>query len=121
MISPPAHATAPATLGPAPARRSRFAVRGLRSFGFGVLMALLLTGLGHHALWPNLVYSVCIAMLCWFTIDVGRVPLARWQHRGAAACSPEAASHWPGWPLMIAAIVLCTVVGFSGGHALGRW
>jgi len=109
-------------LAPAPeSRRARFAVRGLRSLGFGVVIALLLTGIGDDPLWPNLVHSVSIAMLCWFTIDLGRVPLARWKHRHDSAGSPEAASLWPGWPLMLVVIALGTVIGFSGGNALAGW
>jgi hypothetical protein len=115
-------AATPEASAPTPAsRRARFAVRGLRSLGFGVLIALLLTAVGNDTLRANLVHSVGIAVLCWFTIDLGRVPLARWKHRHAPADSPEAGSLWPGWPLMLVAITFGTAVGFSGGNALAGW
>ncbi|MEP7100066.1 MAG: histidine kinase [Burkholderiales bacterium] len=100
--------------------RKRFFVRGLRSIGFGVLIALLLTGGFGTPFWPNLVQSVCISTLCWFTIDLMRVPLALWQHRNDPPGSAEAASHWPGWPLMVVAIVVGSVIGFSLGNELGN-
>ena len=99
-------------------RRERFAVRGLRSMMFGVVIALLLTGGFGTPFWPNLVQSVCIATMCWLTIDLGRVPLAKWAHRNDPPGSPEAASRWPGWPLMLIAIVVGTVIGFSIGNEL---
>ena len=79
----------------AKSRRSRFAVRGLRSVGFGIIIALLLTGGFGSPLWPNLVQSVCIAVSCWFSIDLGRIPLAKWAHRNDPPNSPDAQSHWP--------------------------
>jgi len=114
---PPTPATLTAPSGP-PKQRTRFAVRGLRSVGFGAAIGLLLTGGFGTPLWPNLVQSVCIATLCWFTIDLGRIPLAIWKHRHDPPGSPEAASHWPGWPLMVVALVVGTVIGFSVGNEL---
>ena len=111
----------PSIPAPAPtpqARRARFAVRGLRSMGWGAVIALLLTGGFGTPFWPNLVQSVCIATMCWFAIDLGRIPLARWKHRHAVPGSPEAASHWPGWPLMALALVVGSVIGFSLGNTL---
>ena len=98
----------------------RFLVRGLRSIGFGVVIALLLTGGFGTPLWSNLVQSVCISTLCWFTIDLLRLLLALWQHRNAAPGSPAAASHWPGWPLMVIAIVVGSVIGFSVGNEIAN-
>jgi hypothetical protein len=103
-------------------RRARFAVRGLRTLGACVIIAALLTGLSHGSFWINLVHSVCIGICCWLAIDLGRMPLARWQHRHAPPGSTtEAQSQWPGWPLMLVALVLGTIVGFSVGNELARW
>jgi hypothetical protein len=100
-------------------RRARFAVRGLRTLAFCVLIALMITGF-NGTFWINLIHSLCIGGCCWLAIDVGRIPLARWKHRHAAPDSPEAQSQWPGWPLMMIAIVLGTVIGFSVGNELAR-
>jgi signal transduction histidine kinase len=102
-------------------RRARFALRGIRASGFGVVIALLSTGMFGSDLWPNLVQSVCIATMCWFSIDTLRIPLAKWKHRNAAPSTPEAASHWPGWPLMFIAIVIGTFIGFSVGSEIAGW
>jgi len=102
-------------------RRARFAVRGLRTLISCVVIAALLTGIGTGSFWINLVHSVCIGCCCWLAIDLGRIPLARWQHRNAPPGTTEAQSQWPGWPLMLIAVVVGTVVGFSVGNELARW
>jgi hypothetical protein len=96
-------------------------MRGLKSMAFGVLIAVLITGGFRTAFWPNLVQSVCISMLCWFSIDALRLALARWTYRHAASESPAAASDWPGWPLMMIAIVIGSVIGFSAGNAIASF
>ena len=102
-------------------RRARFAVRGLRTVIACIVIATMLTGLTNSPFWTNLVHSLCIGTSCWLAIDLGRVPLARWQHRNDPADSPEALSQWPGWPLMMVAIVIGTIVGFTVGNELARW
>ena len=114
MLATPA---APSTVTPQIARK-RFLLRGLRSAGYGIVIALLMTGTLGTRLWPNLVHSVCIATLCWFAIDSLRLGLARWSHRNDPPGSNEAAARWPGWPLMVVAVVIGTVFGFSVGHEL---
>ena len=116
MLSTPA---TPSTVTPQVARR-RFMVRGLRSAGYGVVIALLMTGTLGTPLWPNLVHSVCIATSCWFAIDSLRLGLARWSHRNDPPGFNEAAARWPGWPLMVVAVVVGTVFGFSVGHELAN-
>ena len=100
-------------------RRARFAVRGLRTLAFCVLIALMITGF-NGTFGINLIHSLCIGGCCWLAIDLGRMPLARWKHRNAPPDSPEAQSQWPGWPLMMIVIVLGTVIGFSVGNELAR-
>ncbi len=103
-----------------PQRRARFLVRGLRSAGFGVVIALMISGGFGNSFWPNLVQSVSIAVCCWLAIDLGRIPLARWSHRNDPPGAPESASHWPGWALMLVAIVVGTVFGFTVGGQIAN-
>jgi signal transduction histidine kinase len=102
-------------------RRGRFWMRGLRSIGYGALIGLLITGLTGQTFWITMIHSMCIAVLCWFFIDLGRVPAARWKHRNALAGSPEADSNWPGWPLMFVVIVIGSLLGFTVGGTLAEW
>ena len=102
-------------------RRGRFWMRGLRSIGYGGLIGLLITGLTGHVFWITMVHSMCIAVLCWFFIDLGRVPAARWKHRNALPGSPEADSNWPGWPLMLVIVVVGSLLGFALGGTLAEW
>jgi len=96
-------------------RRARFWIRGMRSAGFGAVIGLIITGLTGHSLWTTMVHSLCISMLCWFFIDLGRMPAARWQHRHAPAGTPQADSAWPGWPLMLVVVVVGSILGFTLG------
>jgi len=102
-------------------RRGRFWMRGLRSIGYGALIGLLITGLTGQTFWITMIHSMCIAVLCWFFIDLGRVPAARWKHRNALAGSPEADSNWPGWPLMLVIVVVGSLLGFTVGGTLAEW
>ena len=102
-------------------RRGRFWMRGLRSVGYGAVIGLVITGLTGQSLGTTMVHSMCIAVLCWFFIDVGRVPAARWRHRRSPADSPEAQSNWPGWPLMLIVVVIGSMLGFTVGGTLASW
>jgi len=102
-------------------RRGRFWMRGLRSAGYGALIGLLITGLTGQSFWITMIHSLCIAMLCWAFIDLGRVPLARWKHRNAPAGSAEAESNWPGWPLMLGNVVIGSMLGFIIGGTFAGW
>ena len=102
-------------------RRARFWIRGMRSAGFGAVIGLIITGLTGHSLWTTMVHSLCISMLCWFFIDLGRMPAARWQHRHAPAGTPQADSAWPGWPLMLVVVAVGSILGFTLGGLLAEW
>jgi hypothetical protein len=106
--------------GPSPVarQRARFAMRGLRALLACCAIALMLSSTMGTSLGSTLIQSISIGMCCWLSIDVGRIPLARWQHRHAPPGSPEAQSQWPGWPLMTAMIVVGTVFGFTIGGAI---
>lgn len=97
---------------------ARFALRGWRSAAFGGLIAVLVAGTTGQAFWPVLLQSVCISICCWCFIDLGRVPVAQWVHRTAPAGSPQAASNWPGWPLMWLVIAIGSVLGYTVGTSM---
>ena len=102
-------------------RRARLLVRGLRSALFGAFIALFLSTSMGMPLWSTLVHSLCIAMLCWMVIDLGRAPLTKWVRSRFPLSDAEAAGNWPGWPLMSVLIVVGTVFGFSAGSELASW
>jgi hypothetical protein len=96
----------------------RFARRGLRVMGVGLLLSLLIVAVYHRNPWPTLVYSMCITLGCWFFIDSGRILAARWVHRRDRTSGQY--SVWPGWPWMVGIVVLGTVLGYSVGVTLGN-
>ena len=96
-------------------------MRGLRSSGFGVFIGVALHLAFGMPLWPTLVHSVSIAVMCWLCIDTGRIAAARWLHRQNPDGSAQAEARWPGWPWMLVIIVVGTIIGFSVGNALGGW
>ncbi len=109
---------------PAPARAPRhlrFVVNGLRSLGFGVAIAVALSITFRFNFWYTLTNSVCIAVMCWFTIDSGRLLAARWVYRNAAPGAPPGEHHWPGWHWMLGIILIGTIVGFSAGSSIADW
>jgi sensor histidine kinase YesM len=85
--------------------------------GLGLLMSLL-TG---FTLWSSVVQSVCIGMLCWLGIDLGRLPLARWVHRSAPPGSAESIDRWPGWLPLLPLIMVSTLIGFTLGDSVASW
>ena len=105
----------------APRRRAPFAVRGLRSMGFGAFIGVALHLAFGMPLWSGLVHSVSIATMCWFCIDTSRIGAARWLHRRDPADASESRSRWPGWPWMLPIIVIGTVIGFSAGNEIAGW
>jgi signal transduction histidine kinase len=101
--------------------RFDYALRGLGSIGFGVLIALALTLAFGSALWVNLAQSVCISICCWFAIDSGRLLAARWVYRHAGPAEPGWQRRWPGWPWMLCIIALGGVGGYAIGTAAANW
>ena len=59
----------------------------------------------------NLVYSLCIGLICQFVIDLGRKAAARLMGR----------EQWPGWPVTVLIIVVGVFIGIKGGYALAGW
>ncbi len=96
-----------------------YAARAGRSAGAGVAIGLLIGGF-RDSLWISLVHSVCISMCCWFAIDLARIPLARWAHRRDPPDAPTSAQAWPGWPLMMVAVVLGSAFGFGVGGTIAN-
>ena len=109
------NASPPASVG------ARFAVRGLCSAGFGVVIAVCLTlalGLSFRS---ALAHSVCISIATWFTIDLGRIAAVLWIHRREPPSADNSITKWPGWLWMLPIILLGTVIGFSVGGSVGDW
>jgi Histidine kinase/Histidine kinase-, DNA gyrase B-, and HSP90-like ATPase len=100
---------------------ARFAVRGLRSAGFGVIIAVCLTLAFGFSFRSTLAHSVCIAVASWFTIDLGRIAAVLWIHRNDPPPTTDSVSRWPGWPWMLPIILGGTIVGFSVGGSVGDW
>jgi signal transduction histidine kinase len=59
----------------------------------------------------NLVYSLCIGLICQFAIDLGRRGAARLMGRDS----------WPGWPVTALIVVLSVWLGIRGGYLLAGW
>jgi Histidine kinase len=100
-------------------RRTSFLARALRSVGFGVAIGIAIALVRGQSIRITLIYSVGIALLCWFCIDMGRHAAAGWiQRRRPDGLSVERAG-WPGWPWMLTIVIVGSALGFAGGTALG--
>jgi signal transduction histidine kinase len=99
---------------PAP-RSTPVLLRALRGVGYGLLVGLLIAFLRKQSLVPTLVYSACIAFVCWVSIDLGRKLISRWLEQRSGRVS----AGWPGWRWMILIIVVGSGLGFLVGTAAG--
>jgi hypothetical protein len=88
--------------------------RALRSVGFGIIIGLSLALLRGQSVWNTLIYSICIAFVCWFCIDGGL-----WLVAGRLSLPSGDRRRWPGWPWMIAIVTVGSGLGFFGGTELG--
>ena len=98
-----------------------FARRGLRNQGVCAVIALLvwlMSSGGRGNLFTAWVYSTAIGTLCWLFIDGGRLLLAAWLP-GRTQDSAYSRSRWPGPGWMLLCILVGTVLGYSGGTAIG--
>jgi hypothetical protein len=94
-------------------RRARYLGRARRSVGFGIVIGLCITILRPQRVSTTLIYSMCIALLCWFFIDIGRYLVAVWVKR------KNERAGWPGWRWMMAVVIVGSGLGFLGGTQLG--
>ena len=94
-------------------RRARYLGRALRSVGFGIVIGLCITVLRPQRVSTTLIYSMCIALLCWFFIEIGRYLVAVWVKQDNERAG------WPGWRWMMAVVIVGSGLGFLGGTLLG--
>jgi len=97
----------------------RFARRGFVSLGVATVAVLLLRGPTHPSLLPTLAYTLSITLGCWFFIDAGRILLSFWVWRHDRQDGRH--GQWPGWPWMVALLLVGTALGYAFGVALGNW
>ena len=81
----------------------------------GVAIALL----RRQSVPDTIIYSVGIALLCWFFIDMGRRLVVAWLYPSRRAESAGTRPGWPGAGWMIAVVLVGSMLGFTGGSELG--
>jgi sensor histidine kinase YesM len=91
----------------------RYLGRALRSAFIGIGIGLIIAVLRPQNIGITLIYSLCIALLCWFFIDTGRYLVAVWLGQG------NERPGWPGWRWMIAVVIVGSSLGFFGGTQMG--
>ncbi len=94
-------------------------MRGVKTAGAAVLVAMFLWALKPHSFSSTLVYSLCISLMCWLFIDGGRGVIAGW--RPAAVTGIDRASgFWPGWLWMTGIIGVGSVLGYTAGNEIAN-
>jgi signal transduction histidine kinase len=83
-------------------------------------VAALLTLMGGNG-WINLTYSLLIGNLSSLFINTGRLWVARWLWRSGRADAASASNGWPGWPWVIALVLLGGLLGYTLGSVLAGW
>ena len=83
-------------------------------------IALLLTTFSRSGFGSNLIYSFSIGLFCWLIIDGGRHAVAHAQERlrTERGLSAAAIHGFPGWPWMIAIVLLGMLLGPTLGMAM---
>jgi hypothetical protein len=100
--------------------RAPYLTRALRTVCYGSAFGLCVALVKQQSIAYTEIYSISISVLCWLGIDGGRFVVSTWMERR----QPEGAvvdSGWPGWPTMLAVVVVGSGFGFAGGTAIGDW
>ena len=92
---------------------NRYLSRGLRSVGYGIGIGLCIALVRQQPLGPTLLYSMCIAVACWFFIESGRYLIAT--RIGPGNRRPG----WPGWGWMTVVVIAGGCLGLLSGTLLG--
>jgi hypothetical protein len=110
---------APSALpGQSPGRWTRFALRGVKTSGSAVVIALCLWAVRGEGFGTIVVYSLCISTMCWLFIDLGRQAVAAFVP-GARATGP-AGQGWPGWAWMALIVVAGAILGYAAGNGIAN-
>jgi len=105
--------TAPASDSTVASRQRRYFVRALRSVGYGVVAGLSIALIRQQPVWTTVLYSMCIALACWFFIDSGRFLVS------ARVCDGRQRPGWPGWGWMSGIVIVGGCLGLLSGTLLG--
>jgi hypothetical protein len=92
--------------------------RTLSTLGIATTIAVGLTLVHRGHFVDNLVYALCIGLLCELVLDGGRHALA-WLIRRRSPDNQAARHGWPGWGWMGVCIAVGVPLAYVGGHALG--
>lgn len=99
---------------PAPLALAR---RVLRALAVCTGVALFIVVLqGGQGLWESVTYSYTSGLSCTLCIEPSRALAARWMQRGSASTA-QGDRAWPGWPAMVPALLLSSMLG----HTVGVW
>jgi signal transduction histidine kinase len=90
--------------------------RAAASAVFSALFGVALSVVREQDVWYSILYSVCIGLICWLCIDVGRLVVARTLAAPAGAGRDR---DWPGWGWMLVLIVVGSAFGYGSGTVLG--
>ena len=96
-----------------------FAMRGVKSAGAAVLIAVCLWALSAQSFAITLVYSLCISLTCWFFIDTALGVVAGWRPLALMSRS-KPGSGWPGWLWTVAIVVIGAVLGYAVGNEIAN-
>jgi signal transduction histidine kinase len=102
-----------------PDRWRRFALRGVRVVGAGVIIATCFWALMRQPFATTLVYSLCISVSTWLIIDLSRMTVAS-RVPGWFGGPAPGDGQWPGWIWMLFIVVIGAVFGYAAGNEIGN-
>ncbi len=94
-------------------------MRGAKTCAAAVLIASCIWVMARHDFGTTLVYSLCISIMCWLFIDLGRdlvatrvtIPLFGASSAGGA---------WPGWIWMLIIVSVGAILGYAAGNEIAN-
>ncbi len=102
-----------------PGHWRRFALRGAKTCAAAVLIALCIWALARHDFGTTLVYSLCISIMCWLFIDLGRDLVARRVAMPSFGASSTGGA-WPGWIWMLIIVSVGAILGYAAGNEVAN-
>ena len=102
-----------------PGHWRRFAMRGVKTAAAALLIALCLWSVTAQEFVTTLIYSLCISMMCWLFIDLGR-DLVATRFPVALLGARSAGGAWPGWSWMLVIVAVGAVLGYAVGNEIGN-
>lgn len=100
--------------------RPGFLRRGVMSTVISLGIAAMLAGIKGLDPLFCVIYSLCIGMMCWLTIEALLLVFALLIDQRWIAAAPSGPAGWPGWPWVSLGVLVAIPLAYSVGNHMGN-